>query len=84
MPSSWQTQDHKAFFDEHLALYVRHRDEGKTKEFWSMIVEKWLKRWPLSEPPVALVAKEGSVKAQKTWKDRKVNVSVTRRRLAPT
>jgi hypothetical protein len=83
MGNSWQTQDQKEFFDEHLASYCSIRDEGKLKEgFWPMVTEEWFKRWPLSEPPADLVEKKESVeKAQKVWKEKKVDVSILDRHL---
>ena len=77
MGTSWQTQDQKDFFDKHLALYVQNSDAGKLKDlFWPMILDKWFERWPLPEPPSESVVKEGSAKAEKIWKAKKVEVSI--------
>lgn len=77
MGKTWQSDDHKAFFDEYSTLYDSKHDEGKLKEFWPVVIEEWFKRWPLSDPPEELVAKEGVVeKACKVWKARKIEVSI--------
>ena len=86
MGNSWQTAEHKAFFDEHLPSFTESSDAGKLKEqFWPMITDEWFKRWPLSKPPPEFIEKAGSIKkAQKDWKTKKIEVSVGQRHLAST
>lgn len=78
MGNLWQAQDQKEFFDEHLASYV-HNSEARTLKtvFWPPVLAEWFKRWPLSEPPSDLVGKEGSTKAEKMWRTKRVDVSAT-------
>ena len=75
MGNTWQTDAHRAFFEEHLTAFVTSSEEGTLKAFWPGILEKWFKSWPLSDPPHELVEKEG-LKAKKIWKYREVEVSV--------
>ena len=78
MGNSWQTDDHKRFFDEHLASYSRSFDKGQLKDFWPAIADEWFKQWPLGDIPPELVEKKGSVeKAEKALKAKKMEVSVT-------
>ena len=78
MGTSWQTQDQKDFFNKYLALYVQNSDAGKLKDlFWPTILDKWFEQWPLPEPLSKSVAKEGLAKAEKIWKAKKVEVSIT-------
>jgi hypothetical protein len=90
MGISWQDKDHRAFFNEHLASYVLHRDKNKLKEFWTTMFEQWLERWPLTDPPAEFVEKVGSVAgAEKAWRTKKLDVSVIqpaclRRALTPS
>ena len=83
MGSSWQTQDHKDFSDEHLASYCSNRDEGTLKDkFWPTITKEWFKRWPLSEPSAQYIKKKGTIeKARKAWEEKKVNVSILNQHL---
>ena len=83
MGNSWQEEEHKAFFEEYLALFSSSRDEGTLRsKFWPMVTEEWFKRWPLSEPPSDLVESAGSAeKALKVWRDTQVNVSIPCRRV---
>ena len=80
MGNSWQTPDQRDFFNEHLASYTRSSNEGKLKDFWQTVTDKWFVRWPLSEPPAELVMKEGTdEKACKAWKGKKIEVCTVQR-----
>jgi hypothetical protein len=86
MGSSWQTQDQKDFFDEHIASYCICRDEGTLREeFWPKVMKDWFERWPLSEPPTEILEKKGTIeKAQKAWMEKRVDVSILDRHLVLT
>ena len=56
MGASWQTDDQKAFFEQHLASYTRNLDEGTLKGFWPTIADEWFKRWPVGVTPPKLAA----------------------------
>lgn len=75
MGNSWQSLDQRAFFNKHLASYIRSVDEGSLrKSFWPKITEEWFETWPLPEPSANAIEKEGLEKAQKTLKTKKVEV----------
>jgi len=78
MPTSWQTQDHKVFIDEHFDSYVRSGMGKKEKEFWSSTFLLWFERWPLSNPPAKVIEKEGTLeKGKKAWREKEIAVSIT-------
>ena len=78
MGASWQTDDQKAFFEQHLASYTRNLDEGMLKGFWPTIADKWFKRWLVGVAPPELVTKKGSVaKAENALRTKMMEVSVT-------
>lgn len=78
MGNSWQTQGQKEFFNEHITLYCTIRDEGSLKDdFWPKVTEEWFKCWLLTEPLADLIVKKGTIeKAQRAWKDKKIDVSI--------
>ena len=77
MGNSWQTEDQKAFFNEHLPSFTRSSDEGSLKKFWLMVTKEWFECWPVSEPSPEFIEEKGTVeKARKALKTRKTEVSI--------
>ena len=85
MGKSWQSDDHKAFFNLHIKSYSSSYDEGKLKEFWPKIMGEWFERWPLSKPLTKIIKKEETIeKARKVWKVKMTEVSIRQRHLVWT
>jgi len=85
MPTTWQTQDHKAFINEHLSSYARSSMGKGDKSFWTSTFQLWFERWPLSDPPADAIDPEKTIEeCRKAWEGKEIAVSIPRRRLALT
>lgn len=76
MPLSWQTTEHKAFFDKHIYSYCSHFETGTLKEFWTKTSKAWFETWPPAEVPEDLIKEKGTVeKADRAWRRSNFEVS---------
>lgn len=76
MGASWQTPEQKAFIGNHTPSYFQHLESDTLKTFWPDFLKKWFELWPLPESEPAPSPVEGSTKAPKSERSKKVAVSV--------
>jgi len=85
MVARCRTPEQTAFLTGLIPEYYRHAEAKKLKDFWTTVTEDWFKRYPLEDPPAALVEKLGSQeRAVGAFRGTRIKVSQTHDRLRRT
>lgn len=77
MGASWQNEDHKVFFNDHLPSYSQHLENDTLNSmFWPDLEKSWFEKWPVPEPAAESIQKEGDLeKARKAERAKQFTVS---------